>query len=155
MFSLLSHGFGNPTVNASLSAMQTYLQELLNFYEGRKPILPESKYHQQHQQQVQHQQQTQQQDPSGGVCSAGGGTCSSTAPITLSHDHKQSSSHVHVNVQSEREDEEEEISAGSVSEHLLLKQEPSEPQREHQQPHTPLLSDRDDFCTSLMYYTPQ
>ena len=77
---------------ASLPCRRTYLQELLNFYEGRKPILPESKYHQQHQQQVQHQQQTQQQDPSGGVCSAGGGTCSSTAPITLSHDHEQSSS---------------------------------------------------------------
>ena len=31
-FSLLSHGFGNPAINTSLSVVQTYLQELLAFY---------------------------------------------------------------------------------------------------------------------------
>ena len=43
-FSLLTHGFGNPTVNTSLDVLQTYLQELLMFYEGRKPIQPDSRY---------------------------------------------------------------------------------------------------------------
>ena len=40
-FSLLSHGFGNPTINTSLNVLQTYLQELLAFYEGRKPLPPQ------------------------------------------------------------------------------------------------------------------
>lgn len=39
-FSLLTHGFGNPTINASLNALQTYLQDLLAFYEGSKLIQP-------------------------------------------------------------------------------------------------------------------
>ena len=43
-FSLLTHGFGNPTSNTSLDVRQTYLQELLMFYEGRKPIQPDSRY---------------------------------------------------------------------------------------------------------------
>lgn len=43
-FSLLSHGFGNPAINTSLSVVQTYLQELLAFYDGRKPIQPENRY---------------------------------------------------------------------------------------------------------------
>ena len=43
-FSLLTHGFGNPTINTSLGVLQTYLQELLMFYEGRKPIQPDSRY---------------------------------------------------------------------------------------------------------------
>ena len=43
-FSLLTHGFGNPTINTSLDVLQTYLQELLMFYEGRKPIQPDSRY---------------------------------------------------------------------------------------------------------------
>ena len=43
-FSLLSHGFGNPAINTSLSVLQTYLQELLAFYEGRKPVQPENRY---------------------------------------------------------------------------------------------------------------
>ena len=43
-FSLLTHGFGNPTINTSLGVLQTYLQELLTFYEGRKPIQPDGRY---------------------------------------------------------------------------------------------------------------
>ena len=43
-FSLLTHGFGNPTISASLGVVQTYLQELLTLYEGRKPIQPDSRY---------------------------------------------------------------------------------------------------------------
>ena len=43
-FSLLSHGFGNPAINTSLSVVQTYLQELLAFYDGRKPIQPENRF---------------------------------------------------------------------------------------------------------------
>ena len=40
-FALHTHGFGNPTINASISVVQTYLQELLLFYEGRKPVQPD------------------------------------------------------------------------------------------------------------------
>ena len=44
-FSLLTHGFGNPVVNSSLGVLQTYLQELLAYYEGIKPItVPERRY---------------------------------------------------------------------------------------------------------------
>ena len=43
-FSLLSHGFGNPAINTSLGVVQTYLQELLAFYDGRKPIQPDGRY---------------------------------------------------------------------------------------------------------------
>lgn len=44
-FSLLTHGFGNPVINTSLGVLQTYLQELLAYYEGRKPIhVPERRY---------------------------------------------------------------------------------------------------------------
>ena len=43
-FSLLTHGFGNPAINTSLSVVQTYLQELLSFYDGRKPIQPENRF---------------------------------------------------------------------------------------------------------------
>ena len=43
-FSLLSHGFGNPAINTSLTVVQTYLQELLAFYDGRKPIQPENRF---------------------------------------------------------------------------------------------------------------
>jgi len=43
-FSLLTHGFGNPAINASLSATQNYLKELLNYYEGVKPIQPLQQY---------------------------------------------------------------------------------------------------------------
>lgn len=39
-FSLLSHGFGNPAINTGLGVLQTYLQELLAYYEGKKPIQP-------------------------------------------------------------------------------------------------------------------
>lgn len=37
-FSLLTHGFGNPSINTGLGVLQTYLQELLAFYEGRKSV---------------------------------------------------------------------------------------------------------------------
>ena len=40
-FSLITHGFGNPAINACLSAVQTYLKDLLNYYEGTKPIQPD------------------------------------------------------------------------------------------------------------------
>ena len=40
-FGLVTHGFGNPAINTSLNVLQTYLQELLAFYEGRKPIPPQ------------------------------------------------------------------------------------------------------------------
>lgn len=40
-FALHTHGFGNPTINASISVVQTYLQELLLFYEGRRPVQPD------------------------------------------------------------------------------------------------------------------
>ena len=43
-FDLLTHGFGNPAINASLGVVQTYLQELLSIYEGRKPIQSESRF---------------------------------------------------------------------------------------------------------------
>ncbi len=44
-FSLLTHGFGNPAIATSLGVLQTYLQELLAYYDGRKPIqTPENKY---------------------------------------------------------------------------------------------------------------
>ena len=44
-FSLHTHGFGNPVVNTSLGVLQNYLQELLAYYEGRKPIhVPEKRY---------------------------------------------------------------------------------------------------------------
>jgi hypothetical protein len=43
-FSLLSHGFGNPAISSSLTVVQTYLQELLAFYEGRKPVQPENRF---------------------------------------------------------------------------------------------------------------
>lgn len=43
-FSLLTHGFGNPTINTSLGVLQTYLQELLTYYEGRKPVQPDGRY---------------------------------------------------------------------------------------------------------------
>jgi hypothetical protein len=43
-FSLLSHGFGNPAINTSLTVVQTYLQELLAFYDGRKPVQPENRF---------------------------------------------------------------------------------------------------------------
>ena len=39
-FGLLSHGFGNPAINTGLGVLQTYLQELLAYYEGKKPIQP-------------------------------------------------------------------------------------------------------------------
>lgn len=39
-FSLLTHGFGNPAINTGLGVLQTYLQELLAYYEGKKPIPP-------------------------------------------------------------------------------------------------------------------
>ena len=39
-FGLVTHGFGNPAINTSLNVLQTYLQELLAYYEGRKPIPP-------------------------------------------------------------------------------------------------------------------
>ena len=34
-FSLISHGFGNPSVSAVLSLVKTYFQELISVYEGR------------------------------------------------------------------------------------------------------------------------
>ena len=37
-FSLLSHGFGYPANNTRLSVVQTYLQELLAFYDSQKPV---------------------------------------------------------------------------------------------------------------------
>ena len=40
-FGLVTHGFGNPAINTSLNVLQTYLQELLAYYEGRKPIPPQ------------------------------------------------------------------------------------------------------------------
>ena len=44
-FSLLTHSFGNPVINTCLGVLQTYLQELLGYYEGRRPIhLPERRY---------------------------------------------------------------------------------------------------------------
>lgn len=43
-YDLLTHGFGNPAMNTSLGVVQTYLQELLAFYEGRKPIQQESRF---------------------------------------------------------------------------------------------------------------
>ena len=43
-FSLLTHGFGNPAINTGLGVLQTYLQELLAYYEGKKPILPDNRY---------------------------------------------------------------------------------------------------------------
>lgn len=43
-FSLLTHGFGNPAINTGLGVLQTYLQELLAYYEGEKPILPDNRY---------------------------------------------------------------------------------------------------------------
>ena len=44
-FSLLTHGFGNPVINSSLAVLQTYLQDLLTYYEGRQPInVPERRY---------------------------------------------------------------------------------------------------------------
>jgi len=44
-FSLLTHGFGNPVINSSLAVLQTYLQDLLAYYEGRQPInVPERRY---------------------------------------------------------------------------------------------------------------
>ena len=41
-FSLLTHGFGNPTISTSMGVLQNYLQELLAFYEERKPIQPDN-----------------------------------------------------------------------------------------------------------------
>ena len=43
-FSLLTHGFGNLAINTSLTVVQTYLQELLAFYDGRKPVQPEARF---------------------------------------------------------------------------------------------------------------
>lgn len=44
-FSLISHGFGPPTLNTGLGVLQTYLQELLAYYEGKKPIqAPDNRY---------------------------------------------------------------------------------------------------------------
>lgn len=44
-FSLISHGFGPPSLNTGLGVLQTYLQELLAYYEGKKPIqAPDSRY---------------------------------------------------------------------------------------------------------------
>lgn len=44
-FSLLTHGFGNPAINTGLGVLQTYLQELLAYYEGRKSVqAPENRY---------------------------------------------------------------------------------------------------------------
>lgn len=43
-FSLLTHGFGNPTINTSLNALQTYLQDLLGYYEGTKPLQSDTRY---------------------------------------------------------------------------------------------------------------
>lgn len=44
-FSLISHGFGPPTLNTGLGVLQTYLQELLAYYEGTKPIqAPDNRY---------------------------------------------------------------------------------------------------------------
>ena len=44
-FSLLTHGFGNPTLNTSLGVLQTYLHELLAYYECRKSIqTPDNRY---------------------------------------------------------------------------------------------------------------
>lgn len=44
-FSLLTHGFGNPALNTGLGVLQTYLQELLAYYEGKKSIqTPENRY---------------------------------------------------------------------------------------------------------------
>ena len=34
-FSLISHGFGNPSISAVLSLVKTYFQELISVYEGR------------------------------------------------------------------------------------------------------------------------
>ena len=39
-FSLLSHGFGNPTIGIALKAIQSYLQELLNIYHKSQTIQP-------------------------------------------------------------------------------------------------------------------
>ena len=43
-FSLLTHGFGNPTINTSLNALQTYLQDLLGYYEGTKSLQSDTRY---------------------------------------------------------------------------------------------------------------
>jgi hypothetical protein len=44
-FSLISHGFGPPTLNTGLGVLQTYLQELLAYYEAKKPIqAPDNRY---------------------------------------------------------------------------------------------------------------
>lgn len=44
-FSLISHGFGPPTLNTGLGVLQTYLQELLAYYEGKKPVqTPDNRY---------------------------------------------------------------------------------------------------------------
>ncbi len=40
-FGLITHNFGNPTINASLSTVQTYLKNLLAYYEGAKPVQPD------------------------------------------------------------------------------------------------------------------
>ncbi len=40
-FGMITHSFGNPAINASLSAVQTYLNSLLAYYEGAKPIQPD------------------------------------------------------------------------------------------------------------------
>ena len=39
-FSLISHGFGNPSISTALSVVQTYLQELKDVYEGKQPQPP-------------------------------------------------------------------------------------------------------------------
>ena len=44
-FSLITHSFGTPALNTGLGVLQTYLQELLAYYEGKKPIQPpENRY---------------------------------------------------------------------------------------------------------------
>lgn len=44
-FSLLTHGFGNPCINTGLGVLQTYLQELLAYYEGTKSVqTPDNRY---------------------------------------------------------------------------------------------------------------
>ena len=43
-FSLLTHGLGNPAINTSLTVVQTYLKELLAFYDGRKPVQPVARF---------------------------------------------------------------------------------------------------------------
>lgn len=37
-FSLLSHGFGNPTINIALNSVQAYLQALLSIYKQKQTI---------------------------------------------------------------------------------------------------------------------